>query len=259
MKGWGSFIRAARAADHAVQVYDDLAELQRIVCAFVAAGFEAGEPSIVIATEEHVRAFEHGLEAAGLRPAEDGLLVTADAEETLAAFMRADGPDEEAFEAVVGELLDETAARFPGATIRAFGEMVDLLWRRGEERAACELEELWNELAATRDFALLCAYRLDIFDADVQRRALPAIFAAHTHVRPAADPAAFNAAVDLALTESVGPFEAARIYLAVAEQVPRRELPRAQAVLSWLSANRAGVAELVLERLRGSRLQSTSG
>lgn len=258
MKGWGSFIRAPRAADHAVQVYDDLAELEHVVCAFVAAGFEAGAPAVVIATEEHRRAFERRLEAGGRRLADEGLLVTADAEQTLAAFMRRDMPDAEAFERAVGGLLDEVAARFPGSTIRAYGEMVDVLWRRGQERAAIALEELWNELAATRDFALLCGYRLDVLDGVVQAHALPQIFAAHTHARPVAEPAAFSAAVDRALTESVGPVETARIYLAVAEQVPRCELPRAQAVLTWLSANRAGVARQVLERLRALRLASAA-
>jgi hypothetical protein len=258
VKGWGSFIRAPGAADHAVQVYDDRAELERIVSAFVAAGFEAGAPAVVIARDEHRQAFEHRLEAAGWPLVDGGLFVTADAEQTLATFMRGDAPDAEAFERVVGGLLDETAARFPGTRIRAFGEMVDLLWQRGQKAAAIALERMWNELAATRNFALLCAYRLDVLDADVQARALPEIFAAHTHARPVAEPAVFNAAVDQALTEIVGPVETARIYLAVAEQVPQCELPRAQAVLTWLSANRSVVARQVLERLRVLRLQVAS-
>ncbi len=41
-------------------------------------------------------------------------------------------------------------------TIRAYGEMVDLLWKDGISGAAIKLEMLWNHLANTRDFSLLC-------------------------------------------------------------------------------------------------------
>jgi len=258
VSAWQTFIRAAEPSDHAVQIYDDLGALQRVVCSFVGAGFEAGAPAVVIATDEHRRSFDRGLAAggwdlAGIRA--EGLLDVLDAEETLSLVMHEESPDPDAFARVVGGLIDDAAARFPGSTVRAYGEMVDLLWRRGLQAAAIDLEKLWNELAATREFALLCAYRLDIFEPDVQARGLPEIFGVHTHARPATDPAGLAAAVDRALTDCVGPVETARIYLAVAEQVPR-DASRGQAVLAWLSANRTDVAERVLERLRTPRLGS---
>ena len=259
MKPWQKFIRAADSADHAVQIYDDLDELQRVVCAFLGAGFEAGSPAVVVATAAHRDVFDRGLAAAGWDLAgirAEGLLDVVDADETLSAVMHGGSPNREAFARVVGGLIDDAAARFPGSTVRAYGEMVDLLWRRGRNAAAIELERLWNELAATRSFALLCAYELDIFEPDVQARQLPEIFGVHTHTRPATDPAGLAAAVDRALTDCLGPVEAARIYLAVAEQIPRGNTSRGQAVLAWLSANRADTAEPVLERLRTLRLMS---
>jgi anti-sigma regulatory factor (Ser/Thr protein kinase) len=42
--------------------------------------------------------------------------------------------------------------------VRAFGEMVALLWGAGNVKAAMALESLWNDLAASRQFSLLCAY-----------------------------------------------------------------------------------------------------
>jgi hypothetical protein len=148
-------------------------------------------------------------------------------------------PRRRRFESVVGELVDEMSARFPDRTIRAFGEMVDLLWSEGRERAAIALEELWNDLAETRSFALLCGYHLDIFELGVQRHALPEVLRTHSHARTADEPSRLAAAVDQALAEVVGPFRAARIYLDVAEHVPRGSVPRAQAVLNWLSAGDA--------------------
>jgi hypothetical protein len=123
-------------------------------------------------------------------------------------------------------------------------------WRRGQERAAIALEELWNELAETRSFALLCGYHLDIFEVDVQREALPDLLRAHSHAHTVEEPSRLASAVDQALAEVIGPFQAARIYLDVAEHVPRGSLPRAQAVLSWLSSGEAPLAHEILQRAR---------
>jgi hypothetical protein len=150
----------------------------------------------------------------------------------------------------VGGLVDEVAARHPGRTIRAFGEMVDVLWRRGQQEGAIALEELWNDLARTRSFALLCGYHLDIFEPEVQREALPEVFRMHSHTRTVEEPSRLAAAVDRAMAEVVGPVRAARIYLDVAEHVPQGSLPRAQAVLSWLSSREVPHARAILERAR---------
>jgi hypothetical protein len=250
---WERFLEQPRAAEHAVLVYGALDELAESVGRYLDAGLASGDPAVLIATPGHLAAFEaelasRGRDLAGLRA--DGLLTTRDADETLAAFMDGGHPSPERFETVVGGLVAEVAARFPGRTIRAFGEMVDVLSAKGEKRAAMALEQLWNGLAETRDFALLCGYHLDVFDPAVQAQVLPAVFGAHTHARPVADVSRLTSAVDQALTEIVGPLEAARIYLDVAEQVPRSSVPRTQAVLMWLSAEKTAIAERVLERAR---------
>jgi hypothetical protein len=161
---------------------------------------------------------------------------------------RAVSPDR--FADVVGAAIDEAAAAHPGKTVRAFGEMVDVLWHRGQEQAALVLEELWNDLGGTKPFSLLCGYCLDLFDADVQGRALPEIFCRHSHFRAAAAPGRLAAAVHDALAEILGTLDAARIYLDFAEQVPPNGVPRAQALLMWLSARDKPLAERVLDRVR---------
>lgn len=246
---WTTFLESAPPAEHAVQVYVELDEIAASVARFLDAGFGAGEPGLVIATPSHWQVFRGELERRGHDVAdlqERGLLTCCDADDTLAAFMDGGLPSAARFEEAVGGILDEVAGRFPGQTVRAFGEMVDLLFRRGREEAAVALEELWNAALETRRFALLCAYELDVFDLDVQASALPEIIRTHTHPRPVADVGRLAAAVHETLTHVVGADAAARIYLRVAEEVPRTGLPRAQAVLMWLSRHEPGTARRVL-------------
>jgi hypothetical protein len=119
----------------------------------------AGETALVVATEAHVRAFETALRGAGADIAaaqESGTLILLDAAQTLARFMTADGPSAVAFDAVIGDLV--RGARNAGQQVRAYGEMVALLWADEQVVAAIELERLWNDLAQEVSFSLLCAY-----------------------------------------------------------------------------------------------------
>lgn len=250
---WSTFLEGAPPTGHAVQVYMELDELAASVGRFLDSGFRAGEPAVVIASSEHWEAFRaeferHGHDVEELQ--EQGLLTCCDADETLAGFMDGNFPSAERFEEAVGGLLDEVAGRFPEQTIRAFGEMVDLLFQRGQQAAAIALEELWNRALESRRCALLCGYELDVFDLDTQTSALPEIIRTHTHPRPVADTGRLAAAVHETLTDVLGSDAAARIYLRVAEEVPRTALPRAQAVLMWLSRHQPTTARRVLQGAR---------
>jgi hypothetical protein len=250
---WSTFLEGAPPAGHAVQIYRELDELAASVGTFLDAGFRAGEPALVIATADHRDVFRAELERRGHDVdglEERGLLTCRDADETLAAFMEGELPSATRFEQVVGRTVDDVARRFPDETVRAFGEMVDVLFQRGREAAAAALEDLWNELFETRRLALLCAYELDVFDLDTETSALPEIVRAHTHPRPVADTARLASAVHQTLTDVLGSDAAARIYLRVAEEVPRTALPRSQAVLMWLSRHQPAVAERVLQGAR---------
>lgn len=250
---WTTFLESAPPAEHGVQMYVELDELAASIGRFLDAGFRAGEPALVIATNDHWDVFRAQLERRGSNVAEleeQGLLTRYDADRTLAAFMESEGPSAPRFEQVVGAAVDEVARRFPDRTVRAFGEMVDLLFQRGQQAAAIALEELWNGLLLTRRFALLCAYELDVFDLETESSALPEIIRTHTHPRPVDDPPRLAAAVHQTLSDVLGADEAARVYLRVAEEVPRTALPRAQAVLMWLSSHQPATAQRVLHRAR---------
>jgi hypothetical protein len=65
---WKTFLQAAPASDHAVQVYEDLAELCDSVGRYLDAGFHRGEPALLIATPDHLDAFVAEVEARGIAP-----------------------------------------------------------------------------------------------------------------------------------------------------------------------------------------------
>ncbi len=145
---------------HIVQFYESEDFLCGLVADYVAAGIEAGEPVVVFATEEHRDVLRRSLTARGLDV--DGAcaaeqLWLIDARETLGRFMAGDMPDWELFEDVVGGAVDR-CRRHRRARVRTYGEMVNLLWREGNEAAAIRLEEMWNDLGRQRRPSLLCAY-----------------------------------------------------------------------------------------------------
>ena len=67
------------------------------------------------------------------------------------------------FKAVIGAVIAKSSNVWTGALVRAYGEMVDLLWRDGNPEAAIRVEELWNDLAQSHVFSLLCAYPMGNF------------------------------------------------------------------------------------------------
>jgi MEDS: MEthanogen/methylotroph, DcmR Sensory domain/Histidine kinase-like ATPase domain len=146
---------AIGAGDHVVQFYESEADLVARAGEYLADGVRDGAVVIVIADQGHRRAFAAHLRAAGVDLGE-GTLVELDAAATLAQFSDGRRVDRDGFFSVVGTAMRAAAAG--GRPVRAYGEMVALLWEAGDVPAALELETLWNELADEVPFSLYCAY-----------------------------------------------------------------------------------------------------
>jgi PAS domain S-box-containing protein len=172
--------------NHIVQFYEDDAFLCDTVARFIGAGLATGEPVVIIATDLHRHGFVQRLKSNGFdvdRIVDGGRLMLLDARQTLAQFMVGDMPDWDRFVAVIGEVLAATSNGHAHA--RAYGEMVDLLWRDGNTRAAIRLEEMWNDLGKRYDFSLLCAYVMGNFYREADRSAFVEVCQVHSHVTPA--------------------------------------------------------------------------
>jgi hypothetical protein len=150
---------------HLVQFYSDSPAFLDSLESFIASGLDGGEAVIVIATPAHLHALEARLQARGLDLVEarnQNRYLPIGAEDALARFMVDGVPDADRFGWMVEGLLER--ARADGRSVRAFGEMVVLLWASGQRDAALHLERLWSRVCSLGELTLLCAYPTHLFD-----------------------------------------------------------------------------------------------
>ena len=170
--------------DHVVQFYGDEDGFLDTLQAYVAEGIASGEAVVLVVTPGHLAALEARLGDAGVDlelARRRGFYTALDAQHTLDRFMVDGWPDDDAFAEVVDAILE--APRAAGLKVRAFGEMVAMLWSAGHCGATVRLEYLWQTLCRKEDFALFCAYPKSGFTGD-PTTSLLAIRAAHSRVLP---------------------------------------------------------------------------
>ena len=175
---------------HAVKFYGEPRSLFQTVAGFLAEGLSARQPAIIIATTDHTSGIVDQLQLLnfdvdGARRLGD--LVILDADEMLSLFMVDNEPNAGLFEHNIGGLIEQTLCNQANTVIRAYGEMVDILWKQGRTDAAIKVEILWNKLAIKHEFELLCGYAMGSFYK--QSSQFAAVAAQHTHVLQADDPA----------------------------------------------------------------------
>jgi hypothetical protein len=154
--------------DHSVQLYEDDVTLLDTLEGFVGGGLRKGDAAVVIATAPHRESLRRRLEAQGLdveAACAQGQYIVLDAEQTIAQFMRNGWPDADLFHACVRQILQR--ARADERRVRAFGEMVAILWAQGHGGATVRLEHLWSRLCQEEAFSLFCAYPRSGFTRDM--------------------------------------------------------------------------------------------
>jgi hypothetical protein len=239
-------------AEHLVQLYgSDPRALVRSVGRYLADGLNAGEGAVVIATAAHRGFFLDELRALGADPAAAlaaGRLLVLDADDTLARFMVDGQPDGERFEAAVRPVLASLRALCaPG--VRAYGEMVGVLWEAGSFCAAIRLEELWNALLRDGGFRLFCGYPIDVCGDGFTPADVDAVMSTHTHVVPAG--LELESALERAMQDVLGTSASALHRLMDADMRPSwAALPRAEATILWLRDNVPALTGAILTRTR---------
>ena len=182
--------RTETHCQHDVQFYLDDQFLITSLSAFVQNALDAGRPAIVVATRSHCVSLADQLRRDGTDLTSaigQGRYIALDAAETLDRFMLNGSPDEFLFRECVGDVIScsSHAAFGENAKVSIYGEMVSILWQRGETKAAFRLEELWNQLAAHYSFHLLCGYPITSFDRETHTDLFSRICCQHAAVIPA--------------------------------------------------------------------------
>jgi hypothetical protein len=238
--------------EHFVQLYGkDDGLLTRNVSRFLSEGLRRGDGLLVIATAEHRGTLVRHLttDRGYARAVLDGRLVFLDAETTLNRFLVDGEPDQSRFESIIGEALRGVRSKAVHTGVRAFGEMVGLLWGSGQFAAAIRLEELWNSLLQASDVSLFCAYPIDIFSPEFKVSAVDSLLCAHTHVVPtdAALETALNRAMDNVLGSRV---DSIRKLMQTNHRPAWASMPKAEAVILWIRNNLPGSADQILRQAR---------
>lgn len=146
-------------SDHIAHFYEHDESLVLTLAGFIAEGLDKGESAIVIASPKHLAALEDRLDKCGVdlvRALLEDRYIALDAETTLASFIREGWPDDQLFEELVTRLIKR--ASMNGRRVRAFGEMVALMWASGQKEATIRLEHLWSQFCRSYGFCLLCSY-----------------------------------------------------------------------------------------------------
>lgn len=172
---------------HAVQFYENVEFLAGVVGGFVLEGLARGDAALLIAKRAHAAAFTRWLSANDVDVAEarrSGRVVILGAKDTLSRFMRGEMPDRESFDAVIGDAISKARLASRSGYVRAYGEMVDVLWEANNREPAIALEKLWNQLERRHQFSLLCSYSLAHFSHAEDTAQFQRICNEHSHVAP---------------------------------------------------------------------------
>ncbi|HEX2218217.1 MAG TPA: MEDS domain-containing protein [Gemmatimonadales bacterium] len=184
MASWAELLTLANPGEHVVQLYGvDDQLLTKNASRYLGEGLRRRDGLVVIATPEHTAAIARHLVEEGNGVADEaeraGRLVYLDAAETLERLLHDGHVDAGRFEEVVGGALRHAGARSGSGQVRAFGEMVGLLWSEERYAEAARLEELWNEVLADHACSLYCAYPIDLFDGGVAAELNPIVCSHH--------------------------------------------------------------------------------
>jgi hypothetical protein len=170
----------------------------------------------------------------------------------LALIMRAGRPDWVRFEKVIRDAMRDVRQQREAEGLRAYGELVDLLWKARQFASAIRLEQFWNRLLEQYSFSLYCAYQIDVFDEEFASGPVNGVLCTHTHLLPARTNRALRQALNRSMDEILGPrAEDVRAQIRPNSRPARALMSSAESVILWLRENLPQEAEGIVARARG--------
>lgn len=249
-----SLLKHPHPQSHFVQFYgaQDQA-LNRNVARYLAEGLTL-EGGLVIGSEERNEAVAREFNALGVDAAQaqrDGRLCFLNAEKTLDQFMVDGQPYWRRFERTIGFAINNIRDAVGHGGLRAYGEMVGVLWTQGQFSAAVRLEQFWNRLLTRSSASLFCGYPIDILSPAFQGAGLDAVLCAHSHVLTAESSGDLESAISQAIRAVLGP-AAGDVETALndSRQTGRPGMPRTEAGILWIRKNLPDRASEILAQAR---------
>lgn len=263
MSPWDRLLQQPQRRSHFVQLYDeDRSALAQNVVLYISEGLNAGDGVLVIATPAHWDLFTERLAALGFdvrSRLKAGQLVFLDALETLSSFMSGGQPDWYRFERVMRTAMRRLRTPPEGAGLRAYGEMVALLWNARQFSAAIRLEQFWNKLLAQSSFSLYCSYAIDVFGKEFHPDALDALLRTHTHLVPAESGSKLEEAFDWAVQEVLGrDADGFKRRIRAQHRPSWAVMPDTESTILWVRKNLPQFADEITERARAQYRRLTT-
>jgi|SRR5580658_747010 hypothetical protein len=251
MSPWKKLLEQPHPRGHFVQLYEaDEAALTHNVGHYLWEGLRQGEGVLVIATPRHQEIFCRHLDGLGADLAAllgSRQLVCWDAEHTLTEIMAAGQPDWERFESVMRAAMRLVRPANNSGGLRAYGEMVGILWKARQFAAAIRLEQLWNKLLEQSRFSLYCAYAIDIFGKEFAVSNLDGVLCTHTHLVPAQIDGTLETAINRSMDEILGSrADALRVLIKANYRPGWAIMPTAEAIVLWLRRNLPAQADPIV-------------
>lgn len=186
---------------------------------------------------------DHGLEVEALVAA--GVVVHKESAGMLARLLAAD-LDPAALHAELAPAVALVRSATGEGRIFAYGDMVDVLWQRGDHAAAGRLEAAWHAVLRTEELALHCAYRVDTLDPTAPAGPLLAVCRAHGGFCGVEDGALRREAIREGIEAVLGAREAGRLDMVLAGAGLPTGAGEEEAAIAWLRTQVPRIAQRVM-------------
>lgn len=244
---WQALLAQPEMGNHIVQICQNEIFLVETVTHYIRTGLNNNEAVIVITTPARRKAMIASMGPDGdriLDQKNQGQLRFFDAEILLSSFMIDGMPEWEPFFKHMGQIIQ--VMQLNHKKIRAYGDMVNILWQNKQHDAAILLEKFWNDLSELEDFSLLCTYSMDNLNPNAYDGSLARICQCHSHLIPTENYDLLEAAVQEATHAVLGPTLTQAVVKIAASQQTTTQMPSAQATLLFLSEKMPLMAKKIL-------------
>lgn len=234
---------------HLAQFHRDVESLTESAFVFLEAGLRGGNSVLVVAPTDRVEQLFDRLAAGRFHPkslSDSGQLAVLDETAIVRHVVNGGTPEWTGVRAMLGPMLSRL--RTYGSGTRIYAEIANALWESGNTDAAIALEDFWNALAQSYQFALYCGYCMDTHSDQCYAAPLEELGRTHSDILGTPDDERLGVALDRASKEIFG--ISLTQMAGVSRQDAARRFPSGQRTMLWVKRNLPMSTPQLVERAR---------